>query len=270
MHHVNKRFSENYRLFCITFFSFFMITTLTITAKNKEPEKQIEHETEVQSNTETIEDIKDLETATYTEKLKTNVSIRPMLTQELLVRTNENIQEEIEQETEADRIKTSKAETSDSIETQEPELPKRENRIYYIQDDGYRFDLSEEYQDYLWQLCKEYEVTDYYELFIAQMYHESCFDETVVSQTNDYGLMQINKCNHQWLSEKLGNGDFLDPYNNMEAGVLIMSGFLQKYSDVHKALVCYNRGESAVINGTYSTSYSKCVISDMDKLIEIK
>ena len=36
----------------------------------------------------------------------------------------ENIQEEIEQETVADRIKTSKAETSDSIETQEPELPK--------------------------------------------------------------------------------------------------------------------------------------------------
>ena len=49
-----------------------------------------------------------------------------------------------------------------------------------------------------------------------------------------------------------------------------MSEFLQKYSDVHKALVCYNRGESAVINGTYSTSYSKCVISDMDKLVEIK
>ena len=247
-----------------------MITTLTITANNKEPEKQVEHETEVQSNTETIEDIKDLETATYTAKLKTNISIRPMLTQELLVQTNENIQEEIEQETEADRIETSKAEMSDSIKTQEPELPKRENKIYYVQDDGYRSDLPEEYQDYLWQLCKEYEVTDYYELFIAQMYHESGFDETVVSQTNDYGLMQINKCNHQWLSEELGNGDFLDPYNNMEAGVLIMSGFLQKYSDVHKALVCYNRGESAVINGTYSTSYSQCVISDMDKLIEIK
>ena len=88
MHHVNKRFSGNCRLFCITCFSFFMITTLTITANNKEPEKQVEHETEVQSNTETIEDIKDLETATYTAKLKTNVSLRPMLTQELLVQTN--------------------------------------------------------------------------------------------------------------------------------------------------------------------------------------
>ena len=151
-----------------------------------------------------------------------------------------------------------------------PNKRKKENKIYYIQDDGYRSDLPEKYQDYLWQLCKKYKVTDYYELFIAQMYHESGFDESVISGTNDYGLMQINKCNHKWLTKELGNGDFLNPYNNMEAGVLIMSRFLQKYSDVHKALVCYNRGESAVINGTYSTSYSKCVISDMDKLIELK
>ena len=132
MHHVNKRFSENCRLFCITFFSFFMITTLTITAKNKEPEKQIEHETEVQSNMEIIKDTKDLETTIHTEKLETYVSLQPIQTQKSLIQTEENVQEEIRQETEANEIETLKAKTSDSTETQEPGLSKRENKIYFL------------------------------------------------------------------------------------------------------------------------------------------
>jgi hypothetical protein len=48
-----------------------------------------------------------------------------------------------------------------------------------------------------------------------------------------------------------------------------MSEFLHKYNDVEKALVCYNRGESAVINGTYSTSYSQGVLYDMNFLVEL-
>ena len=85
--------------------------------------------------------------------------------------------------------------------------PKKKNKIYYVQDGNYRYDLPKKYQDYLWSLCKKYKVTDYYKLFIAQMYHESNFDESVISETNNYGLMQINKCNHSWLSKKLKNGD---------------------------------------------------------------
>lgn len=256
MHHINKRFFIKNKLFYIAYFLFFItiISVITNNSYNKETEKQIEHEIEVQSDAKNIECIKNLE-------------IQSILTQEMLAKIKENTQEEIKQNVETDKTEISKVKISEHLNTQET---KRENKIYYIQDDGYRFDLPKEYQDYLWSLCKQYNVTDYYKLFIAQMYHESNFDELAISDTNDYGLMQINKCNHEWLSEKLENGDFLDPYNNMEAGVIMMSEFLQKYSDVHKALVCYNRGESTVINGTYSTLYSKCIISDMDKLIEIK
>ena len=146
---------------------------------------------------------------------------------------------------------------------------KRKNKLYYMNDNGCHYTLPKVYQDYLWQMCKKYKVTKYYKLFIAQMYHESGFDENCVSYTSDYGLMQINSCNHDWLSEKLGSNDFLDPYVSIEAGVLMMSKYLKKYSDVHKALVCYNRGESAVINGIYSTNYSKGVISDKNNLVEI-
>lgn len=151
------------------------------------------------------------------------------------------------------------------------EEPKRENILYQVVDEnGWVSTLDAKYQDYLWKMCKKYEIEDYYTLLLAQMYHESGFDIKTVSNTGDYGLMQINKCNHKWLSEKLGSNDFLDPYISIESGVLIMSDFLHKYNDVQKSLVCYNMGESAVLNGTYSTKYSTGVISDMNLLVEIQ
>ena len=82
--------------------------------------------------------------------------------------------------------------------------------------------------------------------------------------------MQINKCNHEFLRNKFGFTDFLDPYVSIESGVYFMSGYLHKYNDVEKALVCYNRGESAVRKGTYSTSYSKGVLEDMNLLVELE
>lgn len=140
---------------------------------------------------------------------------------------------------------------------------------YYVNDNGYKSYLDTQYQDYLYEMCIKYNVTEYYTLFIAQMYHESSFIINNISKTHDYGLMQINKCNHKWLGSILGNNDFLDPYNNIEAGVYMMSNFLNKYQDVHKALVCYNRGEGAVKKGTYSTSYSRGVLEDMNLLVKI-
>ena len=260
MHHVNKRFSgENKVLYCIYFSIFILIIFIIDNFKQyKEPEKQIEHEVKVQSDIDYIDiiwNLNELPLVTYNDKHI--VYFDTLLWQDI------EFQEEIQEEVKKD--------IKEEIEVSKPEpkeLPK-ENKIYYVQDEGYCYYLSEEYQDYLWEICKEYQVTEYYELFIAQMYHESHFDESIISSTNDYGLMQINKCNHSWLEQELGNGDFLDPYNNIEAGIMIMSGFLQKYSDVHKSLVCYNRGEKEVINGTYSSSYSECIISDMNKLIEI-
>lgn len=149
----------------------------------------------------------------------------------------------------------------------------RPNKHYYIYEPSADWEchLDTVYQDYLYQMCEKYDVVEYYTLFLAQMYHESNFKVDVISRTNDYGLMQINVCNHDWLGDILGSYDFLDPYTNIEAGVYLMSDFLHKYNDVQKALVCYNRGESAVRNkGIYTTDYSKCVVADMELLVEIE
>lgn len=149
------------------------------------------------------------------------------------------------------------------IETEET----RENTLYYVIDEGYRFDMPAEWQDYLWEQCAAYGITEYYELLLAQSYHESAWDPNAVSKSNDYGLMQINKCNHEWLSETLGVTDFFDPYQSIDCGVYMMSGFLKKYNDVQIALVCYNMGESKAVNGIKSSKYSRCVVNDMEKLI---
>ena len=138
------------------------------------------------------------------------------------------------------------------------------NSLYYVEEDGYKSYLHEDYQDFLYLMCIKYDVKEYYELFIAQMYHESSFRTNLVSGTNDYGIMQINTCNHEWLRDKFGFTDFLDPY------VSIMSLYLHKYNDVEKALVCYNMGESAVRKrGIYSSTYSRGVLNDIDLLVKI-
>lgn len=148
---------------------------------------------------------------------------------------------------------------------------KRLNTIYKIQGKGYSSMLKPELQDYLFKKCMKAGIGEYYKLLQAQMYCESNFKSDIISGTNDYGLMQINIVNHKWLSKKLGKNNFLDPYTSIDAGVLIMSGFLKKYNDAETALVCYNMGEGAVINrGIYSSIYSRKIIKHMSLLKEVK
>lgn len=124
--------------------------------------------------------------------------------------------------------------------------------------------LSEELQDYIREKCTEYEVP--MELVIALIDKESSFRSDVVSTTNDYGLMQINKCNHQWLSSTLGIRDFLDPMENVLCGIYMLSDHLDDTDgDIELALMMYNCGEGGAKrlwgNGIYSTSYSHSVMT---------
>ena len=124
--------------------------------------------------------------------------------------------------------------------------------------------LSEELQDYIREKCSEYEVP--MELVIALIDKESSFQSDVVSTTNDYGYMQINSCNHEWLSSTLGVSNFLDPKENILCGVYILSEHLEKTNgDVELALMRYNCGASGARSlwdkGIYSTSYSRSVMT---------
>ena len=141
---------------------------------------------------------------------------------------------------------SSPAPTDSVEETEEP--------VFYFD-----IPLDEEMQDYIRSLSVEYEVP--MELIIGMIDVESSFRTDVVSETFDYGLMQINSINHEWLSDELGITDILDPKQNVLCGIYIISGHLKATNgDVTKALMRYNNGPTGARRlweqGIYSTSYT--------------
>ncbi len=135
----------------------------------------------------------------------------------------------------------------------------------------YDIPLSKELQLYTYTKCEDLGIGNYYELVLAMMWQESDFKPDVISKTNDYGLMQINICNHEWLSEELGITDFLDPYQSIDAGTHIIASLLLKYQDPHKALMAYNYGEAGARShwnrGTYTSSYSRAISEKQEEIL---
>ena len=129
----------------------------------------------------------------------------------------------------------------------------------------YDIPLSKDLQLYTYNKCVEYGIPDHYELVLAMMWQESNYTVDLVSSTNDYGIMQINSCNHSWLVDLLGPTDFLDASDNINAGVYVISKLLIKYGDEHRALMAYNMGEhGASLNwqaGNYTSKYSRGVVA---------
>lgn len=131
-------------------------------------------------------------------------------------------------------------------------------RVYYD------VPLSHDLQDYIRELCEKNDIP--MSLIIAMIKVESSFNSKAVSGTKDYGLMQINKINHQWLAKKYGITNMLDPYQNVLAGISILA---ENYNgDLHKSLMAYNLGAAGAKRlwnkGIYETSYSRKVISAME------
>lgn len=128
--------------------------------------------------------------------------------------------------------------------------------------------LDQHIQEYIYDLCQVNEID--YSLVLAVIKHESDFNADLISSTDDYGLMQINKCNHGWLRDELGDIDFLDPVDNVRCGVYILKQLLDKY-DTEKALMAYNMGISGAKKlwdqGITSSKYSRGVLNDQ---VEIK
>lgn len=134
----------------------------------------------------------------------------------------------------------------------------------------YDIPLSKDLQLYTYNKCVEYGIPDHYELVLAMMWQESNYTANLISSTDDYGIMQINSCNHDWLVDLLGPTDFLDASDNINAGVYVISKLLTEYGDEHKALMAYNMGErGASLNwdaGNYTSSYSRSVVAKREAI----
>lgn len=149
--------------------------------------------------------------------------------------------------------------------------------VYQEQDlpeitEHYMFDipLSHSLQNYLYEICADEGLP--VSLILAMIETESGFNPEVISRTNDYGLMQLNKINHEWLNEQYRAADMLNPYQNVFCGVKIISSFVKRYDDYGKALMAYNMGEygarKAWENGVTSTKYSEKILTLMQKYEE--
>ena len=161
------------------------------------------------------------------------------------------------------------AKPPDKPETDVPKETESTTPVVQIQEEAkkqyiyYDVPLDNDMQEYIQDICDDYGL-DRYDIVIALIEKESTFRENVISSTNDYGYMQINECNHEWLSEELNINDFLDGEQNILAGVYILSGLYKKYEDAGLALMAYNCGERGAKKpweqGIYSTEYSRAIM----------
>lgn len=153
----------------------------------------------------------------------------------------------------------------EKVITTEPEEVQTETQSVTLSDYEIRSEgrtLDTELQQTIIEMCNKYSLP--FALALAVAEQESGFDPDVISSTHDYGLMQINKINFEWLRKR--GIEPIDRKGNIEAGVLILSEALKKYGDYGRALMAYNCGDTGAKRlwnkGIYSTQYS---ISTMER-----
>jgi hypothetical protein len=138
-----------------------------------------------------------------------------------------------------------------------PQMPPTEPQFIALpvsMDEGTQKTLSE--------ICDRYNVP--FTLVMALIETESNFQPNLISKTHDYGLMQINICNHKMLSSALGITNFLDPEQNVEAGCYLLNNLFQKYGEPSVVLMAYNMGEGNAKKlwkqGVWSSKYSNKIM----------
>lgn len=132
----------------------------------------------------------------------------------------------------------------------------------------YDVPLSISTQQYVLEVGREYNVP--VEIIYAIMCTESNYTANAISPTNDYGIMQINAMNHEWLSEVLGITDYLDEKQNILAGTYILSELQKQFDDVDQVVMAYNRGPTGARNlleqGITEIPYTTKVMNKADEL----
>ena len=163
------------------------------------------------------------------------------------------------------------------IETQSAEFEESDNIIltdtlvrYSNTISGFKYNpdisLSEDIQKYAYNKCQESGID--YPVFLGLMRKESSFNPEAVSKTNDYGLCQINKGNHNWMREVFGSDwDPMNPYDSIDASIFMLSEYIKDYNcdNYHVLLMNYNMGHGNAVecfnSGIYSSKYSRAIMN---------
>lgn len=136
---------------------------------------------------------------------------------------------------------------------------------YAVHESGREKALAADLQDWVYQMCEEYGITGYEPLILSMLYQESGYNPGLVHHGN-YGMAQINQCNHKRLRRDLGITNFLDAHQSIRAGVFMMSEALRAngYNE-SMALSAYFTGR----NGISSTHYSNRVLAIKNSMVAI-
>ena len=149
-----------------------------------------------------------------------------------------------------------------------PEPKETEICSYTVSAYYYDLPLSDDRQDYVFEMCEKYDVPC--ELVLAVMGAESTYAEDRISANGDYGIMQINKVNHQQLTAELGVTDFMDFEQNVLCGVYMLSYYYHLYTDFNKIAMCYRYGENGAKEmwdkGIYETDYTRQIVRSIAML----
>ena len=162
------------------------------------------------------------------------------------------------------------------IEKQSAEFEEDNNIIltdtlvrYSNESSGFKYNpdipLSEDIQKYAYNKCQESGID--YSIFLGLMRKESTFNPSAKSGTGDYGLCQINQCNHNWMREVFGSDwDPMNPYDSIDASIFMLSEYTKDYNcdNYHVLLMNYNMGHDNAVecfnSGIYSSKYSRAIM----------
>lgn len=139
-------------------------------------------------------------------------------------------------ETESVTQQTESPETSESVQPQAMTVPCETTSVVYKRN----VPLSLELQEFTYGLCSEKSID--YDMVLAIMKKESEFQNVVSDNGQDFGLMQVNIINHDWLARQYGLTDMMDEYQNITAGVTILSILQSKFDSTETILMAYNIG----------------------------
>lgn len=129
--------------------------------------------------------------------------------------------------------------------------------------------LDYDLQKIMYESCQKYDVP--FALALAVAEKESGFNPDAESRTDDHGIMQINRCNFEYLRNK--GIDPLTYEGNIEAGVMLLGENLTRYGDEGLAVMAYNCGRTGAKRlwdaGVYSTSYSRAIMELYEKWLGV-
>ena len=134
----------------------------------------------------------------------------------------------------------------------------------------YDVPLSAEVQEYIQDTCEEFGFKRV-DVVIGLIGWESSYTATAVSSTDDYGYMQINASNAEWLRDAIGVTDFINDWRqNIRAGVFFLDSMYDYFEDMSYALIGYNAGLNMALQykqlGVEDNDYSRGVLGVVKSL----